>query len=157
MKNYYAVLEVSESASPEMIKAAYRVLISRYHPDNQRTGNVELAKQITEAYNVLRDEKRKQVFDADLADERRRNARPQYPRGFQPGFDPRFVENPDAYPVAYGDLGEVARDVLLDASFEIGNAFLNTLLQSVSPFARKAFLEALERRRANPQQGKKAG
>jgi len=161
MKNYYAVLEVSESASAEMIKAAYRLLITRYHPDNQQTGNAELAKQITEAYNVLRDEKRKKVFDAELADERRRSQRPQYPRGFQTGgfqgFDVR-VENAEAYPVAYGDLGEVARDVLYDASIEIGNAFLNSLLQSVSPFARKAFLEALERRRNSQQQGgQKAG
>lgn len=119
MKNYYAVLEVSESASPDMVKAAYRVLITRYHPDNQETGNAELAKDITAAYRVLSDPQRKQAHDAELADERRRNARPQYPRGFQPGFDPRFVrvDNPDAYPMAYGDLGEVARDVLIDASY----------------------------------------
>lgn len=157
MKNYYAVLEVSESASPEMIKAAYVLLIRRYHPDNQETGNVELAKGITEAYNALRDPRRKQVFDADLADERRRSQRPQYPRGTGPMPDPFFMNvDPNAYPLAYGDLGEVARDVLMDASFEIGNAALNIFLQSVSPFARKAFLEALERRR-NPGQRKKAG
>lgn len=158
MKNYYAVLEVSESASPEMIKAAYRLLITRYHPDNQTTGNEVLAKGITEAYNVLRDEQRKQVHDADLADDRRRNMRPQYPRGTAPMPDPFFgrVDNPNAYPDAYNDLGEVARDVLFDASVEIGNACIDTLLRSVSPFARKAFLDALGRRR-NPQQGKKAG
>lgn len=158
MKNYYAILEVSESASPEMIKAAYVLLIRRYHPDNQETGDSERAKEITAAYNVLRDPQRKQAHDADLADDRRRHTRPQYPRGSGPMPDPFFihVDNPNAYPVAYGDLGEVARDVLIDASFEIGNAFINTLLANVSPFARKAFLDALDRRR-NPQQGKKAG
>ena len=161
MTNWYSILEVSETASPEMIKAAYRLLITRYHPDNQQTGNLEHSQQITQAYNVLRDEGRKKLFDAELANERRHTARPQYPRGFQPGFDPRFhVDNPDAYPVAYGDvdLGEVARDVLFDASIEIGNAFLNSVLCNVSPFARKAFLDALDRRRNSPKQGgKKAG
>jgi DnaJ-class molecular chaperone len=162
MTNWYNTLEVSESASPEMIKAAYLLLIRRYHPDNQETGNTEKAKQITQAYNVLRDPKLKLAFEAELQNQRRHSNRPQYPRGFRPDFDPRFhVNNADAaYPMAYAqvDLGEVARDVLFDAVFEIGSGFLNSVLCNMSPFARKAFLEAMECRRQSQQQGgQKAG
>ena len=34
MKNYYEILEVTPEASEEVIKAAYKALVKRMHPDN---------------------------------------------------------------------------------------------------------------------------
>jgi len=57
-KDFYSILEVSSSASAEEIKAAYRKLASKYHPDKHKGNPLEdLAeeklKDINEAYEVL--------------------------------------------------------------------------------------------------------
>ena len=39
MKDYYRILEVSPSASFEVIKASYRALAKKYHPDTQTSSN----------------------------------------------------------------------------------------------------------------------
>jgi curved DNA-binding protein len=69
-KNYYQILGVSRSASPEEIKKAYRKLALKYHPDRNKgdKGAEAKFKEISEAYAVLSDpEKRKQynMFGAD--------------------------------------------------------------------------------------------
>ncbi len=66
-KDYYGILGVSEEAEPEEIKAAFRALARRYHPDSE-TGNAEKFRLIQEAYDVLRDPARR------LAYERQRSA-----------------------------------------------------------------------------------
>ena len=53
--NYYEILEISKSATLEVIKAAYKAQISKYHPDNLETGDLKKAQQINEAYEVLSD------------------------------------------------------------------------------------------------------
>ncbi|MBI4398517.1 MAG: J domain-containing protein [Candidatus Omnitrophica bacterium] len=64
-KNYYKVLEVPESANIEPIKKAYRKLAIRFHPD-KNPGNKqaeEKFKEVSEAYYVLSDAKRRQEYD----------------------------------------------------------------------------------------------
>ena len=53
--NYYEILQVRNDASPEVIRAAYKVLIKQFHPDKHvgETGNAEMAKVLTAAYNTL--------------------------------------------------------------------------------------------------------
>lgn len=63
--DYYSILGVSKSASPEEIKKAYRKLALEHHPDRNR-GNKESEtkfKEVTKAYEVLSDPQKKQTYD----------------------------------------------------------------------------------------------
>ncbi len=63
--DYYEVLSVSRSASGAEIKKAYRKLAMKYHPD-RNPGDKEAEEQFkacTEAYEVLSDEKKRQIYD----------------------------------------------------------------------------------------------
>ena len=63
-KDYYKVLGVARGASEDEIKKSYRKLALKYHPDkNQAPGAEEKFKQIGEAYDVLSDPKKKQIYD----------------------------------------------------------------------------------------------
>jgi molecular chaperone DnaJ len=65
LKDYYATLGVSRSAKPEEIRKAYRRLARRYHPD-VNPGNKaaeEKFKEISQAYEILGDDKKRQVYD----------------------------------------------------------------------------------------------
>ena len=64
-RDYYDVLGVSRGADGAAIKKAYRKLAKKYHPDSN-TGNPqaeEKFKEVTEAYNVLSDDKKRKLYD----------------------------------------------------------------------------------------------
>ncbi len=64
-KDYYKVLGVDRKASEDQIKRAYRDLAKKYHPDRNPgdKSSEEKFKSINEAYEVLKDPKKRQRYD----------------------------------------------------------------------------------------------
>ena len=64
-RDYYEVLEVQRDADPEAVKNAYRRLAKKYHPDHNpdRANAEEKFKELTEAYEVLKDGDKRAAYD----------------------------------------------------------------------------------------------
>jgi len=63
-KDYYSILKLDQGADEKKIKKAYRKLAMKFHPDkNKDPGAEEKFKEIAEAYEVLSDPKKKQIYD----------------------------------------------------------------------------------------------
>lgn len=76
---YYDLLQVSQRARPEGVRAAYRRLAQRYHPDKM-PGNADAERvmaALNEAYAVLSDPQQRAHYDDQIAQARsqRRRAR----------------------------------------------------------------------------------
>lgn len=67
--NYYEILGVDRGAEQEVIDAAFRAMMRRYHPDTFAGPKAEAerrAKQLNEAYAVLRNPERRRAYDETL-------------------------------------------------------------------------------------------
>jgi len=85
MNDPYAVLQVHRRAEPEVIRAAFRALARKYHPDFG--GDSARMVEITEAYAILGNSERRRTFDAQpVTPQDRRAADPPVatPAAWQP-------------------------------------------------------------------------
>ena len=73
MRTHYDNLHISEKASPEVIRAAYKALAQKWHPDkhpNDRAKAERYFKIISQAFEVLSDEAARSRYDASLRQKR---------------------------------------------------------------------------------------
>src|SRR5260370_16297872 len=77
-QDYYELLGVGRKASQKEIRQAYRKLARRYHPDLNPgdKSSEEKFKQVQEAYDVLSDAKKRQMYDQFGFDAERRTSVP---------------------------------------------------------------------------------
>ncbi len=61
-KNYYEILGIDKKADKDEVKKAFRKLAQKYHPD--KGGSEDKFKEITEAYSVLSDDKKRREYDS---------------------------------------------------------------------------------------------
>jgi len=87
-RDYYEILGVGRNASEKDIRAAYRKLARKYHPDlnpNDKTAEAKF-KEIGEAYEVLSDPQKRAKYDRYGHDWQMREAQEEAAR--KAGFDP---------------------------------------------------------------------
>ena len=66
-RDYYEVIGVSKTASADEIKQQYRKLALKFHPDKNKSADAqEHFKEISEAYAVLSDSSKRQLYDCLL-------------------------------------------------------------------------------------------
>jgi len=63
MTTHYETLGLTESATPEEIKKAYRKLASQHHPD--KGGDTAMFQRVEEAYRILSDPQQRQQYDLE--------------------------------------------------------------------------------------------
>ena len=68
-KTFYDIFEVDASATPDEIRAAYKRMVQRHHPDKHRgqASSEELLKALNYAYNILSDPRKRASYDAKLS------------------------------------------------------------------------------------------
>ena len=104
-KDYYSILGVNKNASDSEIKKNYRKLAFRYHPDVCKEPDAEEKfKDINEAYSVLSDKEKRQMYDTyGTAD-------PQQAMHSDAGFDPFAGFNPFSRFGGFGGFGKSRRE-----------------------------------------------
>lgn len=112
-RDYYETLGVNKSADKEAIKRAYRKLAKKYHPDTN-AGDAhaeEMFKDVTEAYNVLSDEKKRKLYDefgfAGLQDGFSEEAARQAAQGGFGGFGGPFTHQEFHFENGSGDMDDI--------------------------------------------------
>jgi curved DNA-binding protein CbpA len=113
--DYYKVLGVSKTADPKELKKAYRKLALKWHPDKNKGSKdaEENFKKISEAYEVLSDPKKKQIYDTYGKDGLSGSPPPPHSssgNGFQRtyysnGSNMNFTDPNDLFAQIFGSMG----------------------------------------------------
>lgn len=91
--NHYQILGIPENADSRQIKAAYRSLAKRCHPDTNHGSEAaaELFRQLNEAYRILGNEQLRKAYDQKIAAQKP----PPKPEPAKPKPQPKTADRPD--------------------------------------------------------------
>ncbi len=147
--DYYQILEISREASSSELKRAYHASSRRFHPDAHRHLEGELraaleiiAKRVTEAYSVVRDPRRRRVYDSRLDGEQSAGLRMQLTEasaGAQKSAEARVGTTSNGrrfYLLAMqdadrGDYAAAARNLQMARTFEPDNPAFKEKLEEI--------------------------
>lgn len=147
--DYYRVLEVAMGAPASEIRAAYHRASRRFHPDGHRDLGADLkpslariAKRVTEAYSILRDPRRRKVYDQQLVASAGRirmplvNASAEAERQSREQREGRTPNGRRYFMLAQADLGRgdkvaAERNLRTALTFEPDNGVFKQLLQEL--------------------------
>jgi len=125
MTEYYDLLGIQKSASPDEIKKVYRKLAMKHHPD--KGGDENKFKEITEAFEVLSDEQKRSHYD-----QFGKKPQPGHP-GHQGGFHQGFGDPFDIFNSFFGQHHPTQRtdherkrrqDTIVEYAISIEDAFV---------------------------------
>jgi DnaJ-class molecular chaperone len=147
--DYYEILHLERGAPASTVKHAYHSVSRSVHPDlyrkldgTSRAALVRVAKRVTEAYSVLRDPRRRQVYDARLAGAER-PVRLQLAEAESAAEKKAVHERLGTTPngrrfftlahqeIDRGDLAAAARNLQMALTYEPANAFFKQKLEEV--------------------------
>ena len=103
-RDYYEVLGVTKSASKDEIKKAFHKLAHKLHPDKAQ-GDAEKFKEVSEAYSILGDDKKRAEYDSYGRVFGGGQGGPGFSGGSGPGFD--FSQFQDAFNQGGFDMGDI--------------------------------------------------
>jgi curved DNA-binding protein len=139
-KDYYKALGVERTASQDEIKKAYRKLARKYHPDVSKEADAgDKFKEIGEAYEVLKDPKKREAYDQLGRYQPGQDFRPppQWGEQYTSGFDSGDFSGADigdlfaqVFGMGFGTRAQQARnmpqkgeDYEIDVSIDVGEAY----------------------------------
>lgn len=88
LKNHYETLAVSRDAPPEVIRAAYKALSQKWHPDKNKTSQAHgMMQRLNVAHDVLSDPFRRAQYDFELNKSKPSRANSGYTRAPRPSHE----------------------------------------------------------------------
>jgi len=133
MTDYYQTLGISENASPDEIKKAYRTLANKHHPD--KGGDQAKFKDISVAYDTLSDTQKKAEYDHQRAHPGGQQFHFNTGNPFGGGFDPFGGAFPQGHP--FGDIfahmrGQTRRnrDLNIQCTISLLDSYLGKQLEA---------------------------
>jgi len=124
-RDYYEVLGIQKNASQDEIKAQYRKLALKFHPDRNKSHDAgEHFKEISEAYAILSDAEKRKIYDTHG----------------HAGVDGRYSSE------------DIFRGARVNFEDIFGGFGVEDLNQFLNPFLVKVDLEALEGLEENGEQ-----
>jgi len=113
MVEYYSLLEVTKTASASDIKKAYRRLALKWHPDKNPNNQEEATKkfkEISEAYEILSDDKKRKIYDQYGREGLRQSSAANNGAGTSSRSSTHFFHNPNHYEEVHDFPSFVFRD-----------------------------------------------
>lgn len=110
---YYETLGLARSAEPQVIDAAYKAMMRRYHPDvfdGSRDYAEQTAKRLNEAYGILKDPLKRAEYDRALGQSHRQSAPQSPPRQPKPESRPQEPWDWESDPLGLRTKIEVKKD-----------------------------------------------